>query len=550
MRVLSAESMRAVDRAAIEELGIPSLVLMENAALGVVEAIGRRFPGPRAALVVCGPGNNGGDGLAVARHLVARDWEVRILLVQGGRPLTPDAAIQLGICRRLEIPVSEIETEGAIEAAFAAGSGCDLAVDALFGTGLTRPLAGLFAAVVAALNELPLPVLAVDLPSGLSGSAADPLGPHVVAAVTVTFAAPKIPHVFAPAAAAVGEMVVAGLGLPGRLVEEAGEPEGEVHLLQGGDLAGLLPARQADSHKGDYGHVLVVAGSTGKSGAAVLACRGAVRAGAGLVTAGVPEPIVPLVDGGSVESMTLPLPALGPGGLAAAALGPLLEALPGKTVVAVGPGLGTDPETAALIRGLVERCPLPLVLDADGLNAFAGEAASLAGRRAETVLTPHPGELARLLGISTAEVQKDRLGAARRAARETQAIVVLKGHRTLVASGEMVFVNPTGNPGMATGGSGDVLLGILAGLVGQGLDALDAALLAVYLHGLAGDLAAHKRGVMGLAASDLVEELPRAVALLAQEAGRVAGEGFGDGGEAPSALRQGPASGSWPGGPA
>jgi NAD(P)H-hydrate epimerase len=511
--------MRAVDRAAIEECGIPSLVLMENAAIGVVEALAARFPGAESAAIFCGPGNNGGDGLAVARHLSVRGWEVRIFLLRSGRELAADAAVQLDICRRLGLPVRDLTAADEIEEALAQAAESALAVDALFGTGLARPLDGLYAELVAGLNELPLPVVAVDLPSGLSGSRAEPLGPHVHADLTVTFAAPKIPHLFPPAAHAVGEMVVVGLGIPERLIEEVEERQGEIHLVTAGDVAELLPRREAESHKGDYGHALVVAGATGKAGAAILCCRAAVRAGAGLVTAGVPEPIVQTVDGGSLESMTLALPALPAGMLAAAAAEPLLAALRGKTVLALGPGLGTDPETAGVVRRLVHDCPLPLVLDADGLNAFAGEATLLAERRAETVLTPHPGELARLLGTTTAEVTADRLAAARRAAHETQAIVVLKGHLTLIASGEVVFVNPTGNPGMATGGSGDVLTGLLAGLLGQGLDALDAAILATYLHGLAGDLAVRRTGEEALAAGDLVDALPAAFAALRRPAG-------------------------------
>jgi len=510
MRILTAEAMREVDRAAIEEIGIPSLVLMENAAIGVVEALGKAFAEAESAAVFCGPGNNGGDGLAVARHLSVRGWEVRIFLVTGGRDLSADAAVQLGICRKSELPIMEIANADVMDAAFDAAAECDLVVDALFGTGLDRPLNGLFALVVDAINALPAPCVAVDLPSGLSGSQAQLIGPHVEADLTVTFAAPKVPHVFPPAAEAVGEMVVTDLGIPARLVEDVEEEAGDLHLLMGEELAGLLPEREPGSHKGDYGHVLIVAGSPGKAGAAILAARAAVRSGAGLVTAAVPEAILQTVDLGSVESMTLGLPA----GLGEGAVDIVLDAAEGKTVLALGPGLGQEPATVEAIRRIVLECPLPLVLDADGLNVFAGRAADLAARRAETILTPHPGELGRLLGISTAQIQEDRVAAARGAAEETGAIVVLKGHLTLVASGTAVFVNPTGNPGMATGGSGDVLTGLIAGLIAQGLDALDATVLAVYLHGLAGDLVAGRLGEMALAAGDLIEILPAAFAAL------------------------------------
>ncbi|HEY2293532.1 MAG TPA: NAD(P)H-hydrate dehydratase [Thermoanaerobaculia bacterium] len=514
MRILTAEAMREVDRAAIEELGIPSLVLMENAAIGVVEAIGESFGEAESAAIFCGPGNNGGDGLAVARHLSVRGWEVRIFLVTGGRQLAGDAAIQLAICRKAELAVMEVAAPADLAGAAEAAAECDLVVDALFGTGLTRPLAGLFADAVETINDLPIPCVAVDLPSGLSGSQAQPIGPHVEADLTVTFAAPKVAHVFPPASDSVGEMAVTDLGIPPRLVEDVEEEAGDLHLLVGEELAELIPERDPDSHKGDYGHALIVAGSPGKAGACILAARAAVRAGAGLVTAAVPEPILQTVDLGSIESMTLALPVGASGHLAESAAEAVLDAAEGKAALALGPGLGQEPATVAAIRRIALECPLPLVLDADGINAFAGKAGDLAGRRAETILTPHPGELGRLLGISTAQIQEDRIAAARGAAEETGAIVILKGHMTLVASGTAVFVNPTGNPGMATGGTGDVLTGLIAGLLAQGLDALDAAVLGVYLHGLAGDLAASRLGEMTLAASDLIEILPAALAEL------------------------------------
>lgn len=520
MRILTAEAMREVDRAAIEDLGIPSLVLMENAAIGVVEALGKAFGEAESAAIFCGPGNNGGDGLAVARHLSVRGWDVRVFLVTGGRELSADAEVQLGICRKAELPVMEIGSADVLDAAFDAAAECDVVVDALFGTGLARPLEGLFAQVVDAINALPAPCVAVDLPSGLSASEAQPIGPHVAADLTVTFAAPKVAHVFPPAADAVGEMVVTDLGIPARLVEDVEEDDGDLHLLMGEELADLLPEREPGSHKGDYGHALIVAGSPGKAGAAILAARAAVRAGAGLVTVGVPEPILQTVDLGSIESMTLGLPTGASGQIADEAVGTVLDAAEGKAVLALGPGLGQEPETVAAIRRIALECPLPVVIDADGLNAFAGRAGDLAARRVETVLTPHPGELGRLLGVSTAQIQEDRVAAARGAAEETGAIVVLKGHLSLIASGTAVFVNPTGNPGMATGGSGDVLTGLIAGLIAQGLDALDATVLAVYLHGLAGDLAAGRLGEIALAAGDLIEILPAAFAALKR-----AGEG-------------------------
>jgi hydroxyethylthiazole kinase-like uncharacterized protein yjeF len=524
VRILTAEAMRGVDRMASERLGLGGLVLMENAALGVVDAIGSRYPDAESAAIFCGPGNNGGDGLAVARQLATRGYAVEVFLADGGRPLAGDAAVQLEICRRLGLSIHSLapETPDELQAAaapleladaLAAAGQHDLVIDALFGTGLARPLTGLFARLVEGLNELPRPRVAVDIPSGLSGSRAALPGPHLRADLTVTFAAPKVAHVFPPAADAVGELVVTDLGFPPHLVDAA---EGDLHLLVGEELSGLLAPRARDSHKGVFGHLLLVAGSLGKAGAAVLAARAAVRAGAGLVTAAVPEPILAILQLGSVESMGVPLPAGASGGLAAAAVELVLAVAAGKSALALGPGLGQEAETAAAIRRLVAAVELPLALDADGLNAFAGRAEELAGRRAPTVLTPHPGELGRLLGIPTGEVQADRPAAARRAAALTGAIVVLKGSLTLIAApGGGLYVNPTGNPGMASGGTGDVLTGILGGLLAQRLEPLDAACLAVYLHGLAGDLALDRLGGPSLAAADLIASLPAALADLA-----------------------------------
>jgi len=506
MRVLTAEAMQKVDRRAIDELGVPSLVLMENAALGVVDALAERFPEARSAALFCGPGNNGGDGLAVARHLAVRGYEIALFLVTGGREPRGDAGVQLTICRRMGLAIVELSEPRDLPAALAAARETDLLVDALFGTGLGRPLEGLYAELVTGLDRLSLPRLAVDLPSGLSGSSRHLPGPHLRADLTVTFAAPKIAHIFPPAAEAVGEVVVADLGIPPRLVEEA---EGDLALLEPDDLALHLGRRHPDTHKGTYGHVLLAAGGPGRAGAAILAARAAVRTGAGLVTVAVPAPIRETVDGGSLESMTLGLPADRDGELAATAAEPLLAALAGKSALGLGPGLGTREGAVAVIRRLARQCPLPLVLDADGLNAFAGRLGELAERTAPTVLTPHPGEMGRLLGIPTAEVQADRPEAARRAARQAGATVVLKGHLSLIAVPDgPVWINPTGNPGMATGGSGDVLTGMIAALAARGLGAEVAATVGVYLHGLAGDRAARRRGETALAATDLLEALP------------------------------------------
>jgi NAD(P)H-hydrate epimerase len=515
MRILSAESMREVDRKAIDEFGIPSLVLMENAALGLADAIAETYPQARGVAIFCGPGNNGGDGLALARHLAVRGYHLELCLVAGGREVAGDAAVQLNICQNQGLSIRDVGPKDSLHNPVEAARELDLVVDALFGVGLSRPLDGQYAELVEALNRLTLPSLAVDLPSGLNGSRWDIPGPHIEADLTVTFGAPKVAHIFAPAADAVGRVAVADLGAPTELIATA---EGNLHLMVGEELATHLMPRPVVSHKGDYGHVLVVAGALGKAGAAILAARSAVRSGAGLVTAAVPEDVVQTVDLGSIESMTFPLSQTRTGALQEENARTVRNLSIDKNVLAVGPGLGRDPSTEETIRSIVLDSNLPVILDADGVNAFAGNGRQLKKREAETILTPHPGELARLMATTSTEVQADRVGAVEKAARETGTCVVLKGHQSLVASPEgEVFVNPTGNPGMASGGTGDVLTGLIAGLAGQGYEALVAAQLGVYLHGSAGDLAAEKIGQSAVSASDLPEYLPAAYDLLARE---------------------------------
>ena len=514
MRILDANAMREVDRAAIEDIGIPSLVLMENAAIGLVDALADSYPEATSVAVFCGPGNNGGDGLALARHLKIRGYHVEVTLIATGKALSGDAGIQLEICQKQGLIVHELDDETSVRQAIEAANGLDLAVDALFGTGLTRPVSGLFAEAIAALNLLQIPRIAVDLPSGLNGSSAEIMGPHVLAELTITFGAPKVPHIFLPAAGIVGKVVVADLGIPSQLIEGAA---GDLHLLTAEELADNLMIRPIDSHKGDFGHSLVLAGSVGKAGAAILTARAAVKAGAGLVTVATPLSIVQTVDLGSIESMTLPLREDDAGGLSVANLEQVLEFTKELQACAIGPGLGTQPSTAELVRAVVGACEIPTIIDADGLNAFVGFTDSLAAGSARRILTPHPGELARLLESTTSDVQMDRVGSARTAAARTDSIVVLKGAQTLIASPERgVFVNLTGNPGMATGGSGDVLTGLITGFVSQGYDPLIAACLGVHTHGSAGDLAAQEVGEPSLSADDLLRQMPAALQRIRQ----------------------------------
>jgi NAD(P)H-hydrate epimerase len=506
MRVLDAGQARATDRWASEELGVPSLLLMENAAIGAADALVESFPKAERILIVCGPGNNGGDGLALGRQLAVRGLAPRIVLVVGSRRPEGDAALQLDIVQRLGLPLEELPADCSLQPLRAAAEHADLVVDALFGTGLSGPLTGRFADVVAALDGVPVPKLALDLPSGLDASLATVPGPALRASVTVTFGAPKIAHVFPPARDLCGEIVVADLGVPLPAPASPG-----LFLLAEEEVAGFVTARDPSAHKGTFGHLLVVAGGPGRAGAAVLAARAALRTGAGLVTVATPGELVDTVHQGLWEGMCVPLPSRRGGGWAAEAVERWLDAARGKAAVAIGPGLGLEESTLEGVRQGLGRLDLPVVLDADALGAWAGNLRALRQRPAPTILTPHPGEAARLLATTVAHDARARIATARQAAFEASAIVVLKGHQTLIATPEGdVFINTSGNPGMATAGSGDVLTGVLGALLARGFEPLAAAQLGVYLHGLAGDQAATDVGPSGLLAGEIADAIPAA----------------------------------------
>jgi NAD(P)H-hydrate epimerase len=496
MKILSAAQMRNVDRRATERFAIPSLLLMENAALAVVDAIGSHYPDIDRAAVFCGSGANGGDGFAVARHLESRGVVASIFLLADRAKLAGDAATNFTICERLALQIFEISDDDSLNEALVHAADADVVVDAIFGTGLNRAPEGVVAETIRAINELGVPIVAVDLPSGANASSSEPFEPCVNAALTVTFAAPKVCHVFEPAALACGEVVVADISIPEAAVEDENVT---LALTTPADVLPLFPSRLAATHKGTYGTVGIVAGSPGRSGAAVLAARGAIRSGAGLVEVITDRETAAQVHAHSIESMT---ESENPTRLM-------------KDVLLVGPGLRDDEESYEHVRSLNERVTIPIVIDASGLNAFTGRAGEINPQGRVRVITPHPGELARLLGSSAKEINANRIEVAREAARVCNCVVVLKGHQTLVADRDgYVSVNPTGNPGMATGGMGDVLGGIIAALLARGADPFDAARAAVYLHGFAGDLLRDEMGDTGLAALDLAEKLPYAIKAL------------------------------------
>ena len=496
MKILDSQQMRNIDRRATERFGVPSIVLMENAALAVVDALFEHYPDADRVALLCGTGANGGDGFAVARHLENRGVVPIIVLVGERGDVRGDALTNLVICERLNIPIYDVRSEGDVETALAHAADADVVVDAIFGTGLNRAPVGIQADVIRGLAELRIPVLAVDLPSGANASSHEPFDPCVQAEVTVTFAAPKVCHVFEPAALYCGEVIVADISIPEVAVDEEAV---SLAVITPDDVAPHVAARLAVSHKGTYGHVGVIAGSPGRSGAAVLCARGAIRTGAGLVSVMCDERTAQLVHAASIESMTF-------------SGGDLRAFLTGKTAAVLGPGLADDDDAHAATRDMVASIELPLVIDASGLNAFAGRAGELNPRGLPRVITPHPGELARILESDTRAINADRIEAARAAARASNCVVVLKGHQSLVAEPDgHVYVNPTGNPGMASGGMGDVLAGMIAALLARDVSPLDAACAATYLHGLAGDLLEVAMGDTGLTAMDLADRIPMAV---------------------------------------
>jgi ADP-dependent NAD(P)H-hydrate dehydratase / NAD(P)H-hydrate epimerase len=511
MRVLNSRQMRDADRRTIEEVGIPSIVLMENAGRQVVAAMESAFEqlGSMRVAILCGRGNNGGDGFVVARTLLERDVDVRVYLVGQAAAIKGDARVNLDAFRDLGGDVVEIANASAWELHGTHVIGSDLIVDALFGTGLKAPLSGFIETIVADVNAAGRPVVAVDVPSGVSSDGPQVIGPAIDATLTVTLAAPKLPLVLPPAERLTGKLAIAEIGIPQAVIDAVEGPW--IELLTRDAMRALVKPRAQGSHKGDYGRVLIVAGSRGKTGAAGLAAMAALRSGAGLVTVATPSSSLPIVAALGAEYMTEPLDEAPDGTLAAGAVDRVLGF--DADVLAVGPGLGQSPSVRAVVGALVERTRVPLVLDADGLNAFAGDAGRLVGRAGvPIVVTPHPGEMARLTGASIDDVQSRRLDVARDFATTHGVHVVLKGHRTIVASPDgKLSINMTGNPGMATGGTGDVLTGAIAAWIGQLRDVDAATKLAVYLHGLAGDLSEAEEGEVGMIAGDVAARLGEAV---------------------------------------
>jgi len=534
MKALTAAEMREVDRLTTERFDVSGLALMETAGKSVAEVFLEQYAHkstepPGRVCVLCGKGNNGGDGFVVARHLREEAEHVEVYLFAQPEELCGEAAKNFERWRDPGGRVTLIQSEAEWEQAWPQIAAAEVIFDALLGTGIHGAASGLVAQAIEDLNRLsqnataahPAWIVAVDTPSGLPSDGEAAAGPVVRAHLTVTFTAPKIGQLISPDAGCCGQLVVRPIGSPAALVEEIGQSR--VRWAGPDEFAGLPLVRAAEAHKGSYGHVLLVAGSVGKTGAAVLAGQAALRGGAGLVTLAAPEPALATIAAAQAEYMTEALPSTASGSIAAEAIrqGRFAAALQGKTVLAIGPGVSMHPETQEFVRSAVAHTDLPIVLDADGLNAFAGHVDLLPKRKsAHLVLTPHPGEMARLLGISSAQVQESRVQTALEAARQWNAHVVLKGFHTVLASPEgEVLINTTGNAGLAKGGSGDVLTGLLAAVVGQfgTRDFLRVLALGVYLHGLAAELLSQQSDASGILAGEVAHAIPFARRTLLQE---------------------------------
>jgi len=480
--------MREIDEKTINSIGIPAIVLMENAGRAVVETIKEEYSPleGKSIYIFSGSGNNGGDGIVAGRFLFNKGIKVKLFLLGRKEKIKGEAAINLNIALNSGIEIKEITSSEKIKSLEEELKVADIVIDALLGTGAKGAPRGIMKEMVSLINRYGRNIVAVDIPTGVDADTGEVEGEAIQANCTVTFAYPKIPYTL--------------------------EVKTKYNLLTSADIPKDIFKRKLSSHKGDFGHLLVIAGSRGMTGAATLTSLAALRAGAGLVTLGIPESLNAILEAKLTEAMTLPLPQTEKGSLSCKALKKIEEFSKKCEAIALGPGVSTHKETAELVKMMIKQLTIPLIIDADGINALSDEITLLSRYKAPLIITPHPGELSRLLHISVKEIQKERIGSALTLAKNTGGIVLLKGARTVIADKEgNAWINSTGNPGMATGGSGDVLTGIIGGLLVQGFSALTAVKLGVYLHGLAADLAAQIKGEVSLIAGDILNNLPEAI---------------------------------------
>ncbi|MBI9086665.1 MAG: NAD(P)H-hydrate dehydratase [Desulfobacterales bacterium] len=513
MILVTASEMQEMDRRTIEEFGLPGRVLMENAGRGATRFFLDTFTDltGKTVAVMAGRGNNGGDGFVMARTLAQQGVRVVVYLLAESGHVRGDAAANLALLAPLKVPVVEMPTPETFARHRTAMAHAHVWIDAILGTGLNTDVREYFKEVIDFLNDANRPVFSVDVPSGLHADTGKPCGAAIRAVATATFAFAKIGHRLLPGAAHTGKLNIVDIGIPPHIAAAVAPAHA---LITEDHVRGMIHPRPTDAHKGTTGHVLVVAGAPGKTGAAAMAAMAALRAGAGLVTLGIPASLEPIVEARVLEAMTEALPEED-GRLTEASMDRVLSLLEAKQCLALGPGIGTAAGTKTMVTQLVSDCPVPLVIDADGLNCLAGRTEILRAARAPVILTPHPGEMARLMGISTQQVQNDRIGCARTFARTHGVWLVLKGAMTVVAHPDgSVRINPTGNAGMAAGGMGDVLTGLIAGLIAQGLTPGEASETGVFLHGRAADTLARTVAPRGYLASEVMNAIPGELAAL------------------------------------
>ena len=510
MYIATANEMNNIDRRTRDEYGIPTLLLMENAASGITRAVEQMLVSVKGKriTVICGRGNNSGDGLASARQLHNLGAKVSVYLLSDKADFKSEPAINLDIALKMGIEINE-QGKYSMRTLSSRLRHSHLIIDAMIGTGLASAVKEEHRAVIELINTSKRPVAAVDIPTGINSDTGEIMGAAVMATTTVTFALPKRGHFLYPGSDYAGRLQIVDISIPAEAIKKEAI---YLSLLTGHDMQGIVPSRLSDSHKGTNGHALVIAGSIGKGGAAAMTALSCLRTGAGLLTLAVPERVQPIVAGKLTEVMTHPLAETEAGTISSKEGDMLMELSRDKEVVAIGPGLTTNKETVSVVKRVIRETGIPMVIDADAINALADSPELLRDRKSATILTPHPGEMSRLTGKSTAEVQQDRIGTARDFAITYGVYLILKGAHTVIAEPSgAVYISPTGNPGMATGGTGDALTGIIAGLIAQGVEPADAAKLGVYLHGLAGDIAAQETGMVGMIAGDLIERIPAAI---------------------------------------
>lgn len=509
MKVATASEMRVIDRQAVEKYGIPSIVLMENAGVAVYKCVRRILTDvkQKRICIFAGKGNNGGDAFVAARHLSNNGAKVKVFVFGDISTMSGDAKTNFNIIKNMVIDVLAVSHQRDWDRVKLSATFADCLIDGLVGTGFQGELSPDLATAVEIINSAGKMIVAVDIPSGVEADTGQTGKLCIQAGYTVTFGLPKPGLLLYPGAVCAGEMIVADIGIPAGLLQSAGIRQNYVTV---NDIKNSLPRRKPNAHKGDCGRVMIVAGSPGLTGAAALASMGALRSGAGLVTLGIAGALHDLMEVKLTEVMTRPLPDIA-GTIDTSAVEPVVEFAKKCDALAIGPGLGSQQHTQHAVREIIQCVECPLVIDADGLNSLAGHVEILNQLPALAILTPHPGEMARLTGITIADIERDRITVARQAAQCWEQIVVLKGSPTIIAfpDGE-IFLNTSGNCGMATGGTGDVLTGVIAGLIAQGMSSHDAAVAGVYLHGLAGDITGED-GLAGRIASDLLTAIPSAI---------------------------------------